>query len=455
MYQKKNLLFSCVNDTTEFENNWTGEYINYEIFVNYTGDKTNLSWTNKVAGYSQTKDWDFNVLNDLYKEKIIDLEKYEYVAIINNNIIMDKYDIGACFDFMKRHDLYFGCPSFKNSKYNKILNEILIQNKNCKMRYSNFIDTRVCFIKNNILIEFLDTYDNQLYEYGFEYLLLKNYFMIENKIAIIDLIYCINPDRENNEEDILVLTEEKKEKFEKMVDNNLVSLYETKIYRCIENQKTYNTIEETIDNHTTISKYNNYNTNKKLTKSTNLKKNYITTAKKLTNKKLTNKKETNKKPTNKKPTNKKPTNKKPTNKKETNKKETNKKPTNKRKTTKRKTTKRKTTKRKTTKKETAKRKTTKRKTTKKETTKKETTKRKTTKRKTTKKETTKRKTTKKETTKRKTTKKETTKRKTTKRKTTKRKTAKKNTSDKQNNKVENLKIIAKVNNNPIIKIVKW
>ena len=213
---KKNLLFTNVGDNTDFYEKWISQYISYDIFVNYYGSSQNsdLFWKENISGFSRIKNWKFNSLNELFKNKEIDLSKYAYIAILDDDIILDKYDINSCFDYMEKYDLYFCCPSFKNIDSNKIINNEFIQNNKNKLRYTNLIDIRVCFVKTSILIEFLNNYNNELYDFGFEYLLLKNYYKLQNKIAIIDSVSCINPDKTKS--DIFSSLEERKEKFEKL-----------------------------------------------------------------------------------------------------------------------------------------------------------------------------------------------------------------------------------------------
>ena len=239
MTHKKYLLYTSVCDNTDFHEKWISQYISYDIFINYYGNNSNTSlvWKDNINGFSKIKDWKFNALNKAYKNKQINLENYEYIAILDDDIILDKYDINACFDYMEKYELYFGCPTFKNINGNKILNNLFINKNKNKIRYTNFIDSRVCFVKSNILIEFLDNYNNELYDLGFEYLLLKKYKKIENKIGIFDKIICINPDKSQNNSnylcnlEYLVSLDIRKENFKNLLEKNIIELFEMKVYK--------------------------------------------------------------------------------------------------------------------------------------------------------------------------------------------------------------------------------
>jgi hypothetical protein len=79
----KNLLFTCTGDKKDYVKLWLNNDKNFDIFVNYYGDKDikNLNYINNVNGFSMNKGWKYNILNILHKNKKIDLLKYEYVAV--------------------------------------------------------------------------------------------------------------------------------------------------------------------------------------------------------------------------------------------------------------------------------------------------------------------------------------------------------------------------------------
>jgi hypothetical protein len=192
---KSNLLFSVVGDNTIFDKLWLSNYTNYDVYISYYGSKQDnqLNWRDKIKYFSRDNGWKFNILNDLYKNNKIDLDKYEYIGVFDDDIVMAKWDIVKSFDLMKKYDLNFGLPSFKNSKKCKIKYDITRNDKDRVLRYTNFIDTYAPIIKSSVLKDILDNYDNELIDDGFNFYMMKNYYKDTRKNAIFDEVFCINP----------------------------------------------------------------------------------------------------------------------------------------------------------------------------------------------------------------------------------------------------------------------
>lgn len=262
MNNKTNLLFSAVGDNTIFDKLWLSNYTNYDVYISYYGEQKleQLPWNDKVNCVSSNKGWKFNILNDLYKNKLIDLDKYEYVAVFDDDIVMAKWDIVKSFDLMKKYDLNFGLPSFKNSKKCKIKYDITRNDKDKILRYTNFIDTYAPFIKTSVLKKILDQYDNHLIDEGFNFYMMKDYHMDDNKNAIFDEVFCINPLENYKKESHTEL--DKLENHEKRISRIIYKPdYEINTYSCVSkefkidnNYKDYNAID-TIFNEPEMNKY--------------------------------------------------------------------------------------------------------------------------------------------------------------------------------------------------------
>ncbi len=238
---KTNMIFSSLGDKSIFYNYWLGSYINYDVYINYIGNNSNdeLKWRNNVKKIYNQSGFSFNVLNNLYKNKEIDLEKYKYIAILDENINLQRYDISICFELMENHQLYFGSPTIEkntNSQYK----EILYTQKNNKLRFTNYVNLDICFIKSEILIEFFNNYNNELEDYGFEYLLFKNYIDMRDKMGLFDLVPYNNINYiEKNKEDSKIV-------FEKMELLGKVKTYNIEEYDFI-GKKTLEDIKKTND----------------------------------------------------------------------------------------------------------------------------------------------------------------------------------------------------------------
>jgi len=207
MYNKENLVFSNVSDNSFFYNLWLSPYANYDVFVNYNGEKddSKLNWLSSVNGFSKQKGNTYNILNTLCKNNNIDLERYKYIAILDDSSLLERYEITMCFELMNNYNLFCGSPSF--NKEENTTNQLFMHDKNSKLRFTNLVDRRIVFIRADILKKVFELYNNELDEYGIEYLLVKDIHEFKNKIGIFD---TISTSIKNNK---LEYSEEQKNKF--------------------------------------------------------------------------------------------------------------------------------------------------------------------------------------------------------------------------------------------------
>lgn len=188
MYNKENLVFSNVSDNSYFYNLWLSPYANYDVFINYNGNKedSKLNWLSSINGISKQQGYTYNILNTLYKNNNIDLNKYKYIAILDDSSLIERYEISMCFELMNNYDLFCGSPSFE--KEENLSNQLFMHDKHSKLRFTNLIDSRIVFIRADILKKALDIYKNELENYGIEHLLVKDIHEFKNKIGIFDTI---------------------------------------------------------------------------------------------------------------------------------------------------------------------------------------------------------------------------------------------------------------------------
>jgi hypothetical protein len=213
---KNYLLFVNIYSNLTNLNLWSSPYINYDIIVNYCGDNSDnlIQLQNKAKIITNEKnEFIYNILNNLCKNNTINLDQYKYIAVLDENIELERYDISICFELMNNYNLYFGSPATISDNKN-----ILSINKTSKLRYTNIVDINKCFINVNILKEFFSNYSNELEMYGFEYLLLNNYKTMKDKISIFDIISSKEIKNNFSEEDI--------NKFNELEKDNKVSKYE-------------------------------------------------------------------------------------------------------------------------------------------------------------------------------------------------------------------------------------
>ena len=256
MYTKENLVFSNVGDNSFFYNLWLSPYANYDVYINYQGDKedSKIKWINSINGFSKQKGYLYNILNILYKNNNIDLTKYKYVAILDENITLERYEISICFELMNNYDLFCGTPSFTNNNY---VDELFVHDKNSKLRFTNLVDKRVVFIRADILKKVFDNYNNELDDYGFEYLLTKNIHELKNKIAVLDTIST------NFKNTPVEYTQEQKDKFFNYLLTGELTKIDMIIYSNLSKKNNNYPNNNDIQNNELILTKNNYKINEK------------------------------------------------------------------------------------------------------------------------------------------------------------------------------------------------
>jgi len=220
---KKYLLFTSSGDSYNKILDWT---INkeYDICVHYYGNKNikEKPYYNKIDYYYVSKGWKFNILNYMYKNNLIDLTKYSYIAVFDDDIIISSTKINNLFNLCEKNYLYFGAPCFLGGK---ISHQITKKVNGSKFRYVNFIEVNVPIIKTDILIDILKEYNNELLGYGFDYYMLKKYYNLKDRKKNL-----------KHREIILINNDNVRiNKHNEMIKKGVYKVYKHLVYRTIKN----------------------------------------------------------------------------------------------------------------------------------------------------------------------------------------------------------------------------
>ena len=190
----KNLVFTSAGNNTQFDNLWTGDNRNYDIWVVYYGidDNKYNQYKNKVDKIWKRKGGKFPNFNYIYNNYYKELMNYDRFYIVDDDIIMNTDQINELFDISKQYNLSICQPAFLPES--KISHKITLVKPGNLLRYTNFVEVNTPVFSKEALKKFMKYYDDSLIGWGIDYLYIwANGMNEKNKYAIIDKITCINP----------------------------------------------------------------------------------------------------------------------------------------------------------------------------------------------------------------------------------------------------------------------
>lgn len=193
--KNKYLLFSSIGDKFDCFK-WTSNDKLYDIIYIYYGN--NINSYNKYKKYCdfilKNKGSKFQNLYFLYKNYKFILDNYEYIFILDDDLILSIEDINKMFNIISDKNLYIIGPSFINNYNYKCNWHINMYNKyDPDIKYTNFVEVNAPLMKINCLYNLFNNYDNNLIGWGIDFLYhIKNGVNLKDKYAIINII-CKNP----------------------------------------------------------------------------------------------------------------------------------------------------------------------------------------------------------------------------------------------------------------------
>lgn len=194
--KKKNILFTSINNDTNFYNLWLDESRNYDICLCYYGSQKNKEFEKYADYYFENKGSKFQNFYYIWNTYPF-IKNYDNYFIVDDDIIINTSEINKLFDIMNKYNLWILQPSFK--KISKISHQITKQKINNFIRYVNFIEVNTMMIKKEQLQICMEIYDPILVGYGIDWLFIWKLGQYhKNKYAIIDTISCVNPKRKSS-----------------------------------------------------------------------------------------------------------------------------------------------------------------------------------------------------------------------------------------------------------------
>ncbi len=187
---KRNLVYTSAGDRSNLEH-WLRGRRDFDLWVTYYGD---VPGRYETAGeyYNERKGSKLNNLKFAYETWPERFPGYDAVFVMDDDILISTDAINRLFKLRAEYDLWILQPAF--SPLGKISWGITRAQWNCRLRFTNFVETTCPLFRRDKLDAFIKIYDPALISYGTDW-----WFMevlgndIEGKVAIIDAIPCINP----------------------------------------------------------------------------------------------------------------------------------------------------------------------------------------------------------------------------------------------------------------------
>lgn len=188
----KYLVFTSAGDNSNLQH-WLVGHKEFDLWISYFGNQEN-KFSEVADYYMMRKGGKFPALHNIYQQWPELLAQYDAIFVLDDDLIFSATDITRLFKIRERYDLWLLQPAFdKRGKISFKLNEV---HPFSLLRYSNFVEVACPLFTKDHLFNFMAEYDPTLIGWGVDFWFSEQIAKQDahhNKIAIIDLISCINP----------------------------------------------------------------------------------------------------------------------------------------------------------------------------------------------------------------------------------------------------------------------
>lgn len=189
-----NLVFTSAGDNANIER-WLKGNKNFDLWITYYGDEDGR-YRELADYYHARKDAKYSNLHYAYQNWNGLLDQYEAIMVMDDDIIINASGISRLFDIRNQYGLWLLQPAF--SPFGRISHPFTIVHPFTLIRYTNFVECGVALFQKNILDKFMQVYDPDLKGYGIDFWYLDVIGPdLAGKVAIADVVYCINPHTKN------------------------------------------------------------------------------------------------------------------------------------------------------------------------------------------------------------------------------------------------------------------
>ena len=188
-HNTKYLVFSSVGDKNNVQT-WISEpgKKNFDLVIYYYGEKEKPAFDAELIVKRKGLKLD-NFYHFLNQQ---DIEKYESIWLVDDDIIMNTSSINRMFQIFSEYKLWLAQPSYDKGS---LAPHIATRNDpSCILRYTNFVEVGAPIFSTEIISKLKDSFTNSGTGFGLDYIWPSLLGYPTDKIAVIDEITCQHPD---------------------------------------------------------------------------------------------------------------------------------------------------------------------------------------------------------------------------------------------------------------------
>lgn len=173
----KNLVISTVGDSS-LHRHWI-QSKDYDSYLIYYGEKE--GYKSQSTYYKTKKGYKFHLIKDAVEE-LIDIYKYDYIWLPDDDIAATPHEVNSLFGYMQSYRLEIAQPSIMG--YYGV--DLTLHQKGSKIRFTNWVEIMCPCFSLNALLECKQTFKENNTGWAIEGIWSRLLGHPTDKIAIID-----------------------------------------------------------------------------------------------------------------------------------------------------------------------------------------------------------------------------------------------------------------------------
>lgn len=188
--RSRNLVFTSAGDHSNLHH-WLKGHRDFDLWIVYYGDQPG-KFQRQADIYLRAKGAKFQNLHYAYQRWPELFAQYDAVMVMDDDILIDATALTRLFAIRRDLDLWVLQPAFRQS--GKISWDITRVRTAARVRYTNFVEMACPLFRRDKLDSFMAVYTPELLGYGEDWWFLNSLGPdLENHVAIVDEITCVNP----------------------------------------------------------------------------------------------------------------------------------------------------------------------------------------------------------------------------------------------------------------------
>ncbi|WP_017752681.1 DUF707 domain-containing protein [Clostridium tyrobutyricum] len=177
----KNLIICRAGDNSLHKNWINNKYRNFDLLINYYGNEEN-KYIDDAKYYVMSGGTKYQEIYKLIEKNKFIIDKYDSIMLADDDILTNTENLSQLFDIFNYYKLDLAQPSLTLDSF--FSHPITLQNKECILRYTNFVEVMIPIFSKNALKLCINTFKETKLCWGLDYIWPK--LLKYKNIAIID-----------------------------------------------------------------------------------------------------------------------------------------------------------------------------------------------------------------------------------------------------------------------------